>query len=89
MYNCIRWFLLHVLPKGLMRIRHFGFLANRCRQAKLAQIRTTLAQGDQQTDCAEIDVEAACSFAGYTCLECRISRLRVIGSLAPLRFEGG
>ena len=29
----IRRFLLHVLPKGFMRIRHFGFLANRCRNA--------------------------------------------------------
>jgi hypothetical protein len=32
----VRRFLLHVLPKGLMRIRHFGFLANRCRREKLA-----------------------------------------------------
>ena len=28
----IRRFLLHVLTKELMRIRHYGFLANRCRQ---------------------------------------------------------
>ena len=27
----IRRFLLHVLPQGFMRIRHFGFLANRSR----------------------------------------------------------
>jgi hypothetical protein len=26
----IRRFLLHILPPGLMRIRHYGFLANRC-----------------------------------------------------------
>jgi len=31
----IRRFLLHVLPKGLVRIRHFGFLANRCRHQKI------------------------------------------------------
>lgn len=35
-------FLLHVLPKGLRRIRHFGFLANACRAAKLARIRAAL-----------------------------------------------
>jgi hypothetical protein len=28
----VRRFLLHVLPKGLMRVRHFGFLANRSRE---------------------------------------------------------
>jgi putative transposase/transposase-like zinc-binding protein len=32
----IRRFLLHVLPKGLVRIRHFGFLANRCRRLKIS-----------------------------------------------------
>ena len=38
----IRRFLLHILPKGFMRIRHYGFLANRCRQQKLEQIRASL-----------------------------------------------
>jgi hypothetical protein len=37
----IRRFLLHVLPQGFMRIRHFGFLANRAKQA-LAQCRKLL-----------------------------------------------
>ena len=40
----VRRFLLHVLPKGFMRIRHFGFLANRCRRDKLEQIRKCLAE---------------------------------------------
>src|SRR5208283_5211665 len=31
----LRRFLLHVLPKGLVRIRHFGFLANRRRATLL------------------------------------------------------
>ena len=39
----IRRFLLHVLPNGLMRVRHYGFLANRCRAGKLKQIRQCLA----------------------------------------------
>lgn len=38
----VRRFLLHVLPKGLMRVRHYGFLANRCRRAHLAQIQRRL-----------------------------------------------
>ena len=35
----IRRFLLHVLPKGFVRIRHFGILAGRNRTAKLNQCR--------------------------------------------------
>ncbi len=38
----IRRFLLHVLPDGFRRIRHFGFLANTHRRAKLALIRGLL-----------------------------------------------
>jgi hypothetical protein len=38
----IRRFLLHTLPKGFRRIRHFGFLANACRASKLDRIRTAL-----------------------------------------------
>ena len=38
----IRRFLLHVLPPGFQRIRHYGFLANRYRKAKLAVCRRLL-----------------------------------------------
>jgi hypothetical protein len=38
----IRRFLLHVLPKGFMRIRHFGFLANRAKKHALPQCRKLL-----------------------------------------------
>jgi hypothetical protein len=39
----LRRFLLHVLPSGLVRIRQFGFLANRVRKSKLELCRTLLA----------------------------------------------
>ena len=35
----IRRFLLHSLPKGFVRIRHYGFLANRNRKEQLKAIR--------------------------------------------------
>ena len=39
----IRRFLLHVLPDGFHRIRHYGFLANGHRATKLALCRRLLA----------------------------------------------
>ncbi len=39
----IRRFLLHTLPDGFHRIRHYGFLANGHRRAKLAHCRQLLA----------------------------------------------
>ena len=39
----MRRFLLHVLPSGFQRIRHYGFLANRYRAVKLARCRQLLA----------------------------------------------
>jgi DNA-directed RNA polymerase subunit RPC12/RpoP len=38
----LRRFLLHVLPKGLVRIRHFGLFANRRRETALARCRQLL-----------------------------------------------
>src|SRR6185369_15412137 len=38
----IRRFLVHVLPKGFVRIRHFGFMANYQRSASLDQCRQRL-----------------------------------------------
>ncbi len=39
----IRRFLLHILPAGFVRIRQFGFLANRARRKKLALCRSLLS----------------------------------------------
>lgn len=38
----IRRFLLHVLPDGFQRIRHYGLLGNRAREGKLARCRQLL-----------------------------------------------
>jgi Putative transposase/Transposase zinc-binding domain len=41
-HEFIRRFLLHVLPRGFMRIRHYGILANRHREPKLRRCRELL-----------------------------------------------
>jgi predicted Zn-ribbon and HTH transcriptional regulator len=53
-HEFIRRFLLHVIPKGLMRVRHFGFLANnskkclsKCRQ--LLGLLPTLPKSPQRS----------------------------------------
>jgi hypothetical protein len=38
----IRRFLLHIVPEHFVRIRHFGFLANRARESKLQRCRQLL-----------------------------------------------
>jgi hypothetical protein len=38
----LRRFLLHVLPRGFVKVRHYGLLANRCREAKLHLCRQLL-----------------------------------------------
>ena len=39
----LRRFVQHILPRGFVRIRQSGFLANKCRTARLAVARTVLA----------------------------------------------
>ncbi len=50
----IRRFLIHVLPKGFHRIRHYGLLASGCRAENLATIRILLAMAapaSKKADC--------------------------------------
>ena len=42
----IRRFLLHSLPTGFVRIRHYGFLANRNRSQNLTAIRLLMGVSD-------------------------------------------
>jgi hypothetical protein len=53
----IRRFLLHTLPDGFHRIRHYGFLANGHRAAKLALCRKLLAAPPAQPTLAPHDEE--------------------------------
>ncbi len=46
----IRRFLLHILPRGFVRIRQFGFLANRARGKKLALCRALLGAPPPSAD---------------------------------------
>jgi len=89
----IRRFLQHVLPKGFMRIRHFGFLANRCRAAKLEQIRQAL--GVLAANEPDSDENSPCEGKAIPCTEampcprCRQRQWRAVALIAPKRFKGG
>ena len=76
----LRRFLLHLLPKGFVRVRTYGFLANRHRAAKLAQCRWAIAQhatttGDESLGdigCAAAEDKLA------RCPACRSGRMTYI-----------
>lgn len=54
-HEFLRRFLLHVLPDGFQRIRHYGFLANGHRRAKLGLIRKLLAVSPAVPDTSRAD----------------------------------
>lgn len=83
----IRRFLLHVLPKGLMRIRHYGLLANRCRRQKLAQIRDLLGQ-TEATDAPDAAGRESPP-ESWPCPRCHRGQLRTVAVLEPVRLSGG
>jgi hypothetical protein len=41
-HELLRRFLLHILPRGFVRIRHYGLLANRSRKERIARCRQLL-----------------------------------------------
>jgi len=53
----IRRFLLHVLPKGFVRIRHYGFLANRCKKENIKKCRKLLGLSSELPERVEKSVE--------------------------------
>jgi putative transposase/transposase-like zinc-binding protein len=54
----LRRFLLHVTPPGLCRIRHYGFLSNRCKKERLPHCRALLGQAPPATVTAVLTVVA-------------------------------
>jgi hypothetical protein len=74
----IRRFLLHVLPQGMVRIRQFGFLANRVRQSKLEQCRTLLAVRQVPVSAGSDDGADPTLPDAHACPVCKLGRLIVI-----------
>jgi putative transposase/transposase-like zinc-binding protein len=82
----LRRFLLHVVPDGFVRIRHFGLLANSCRTAALAQCRALLAQPLPPSVPPESARDLMLRVTGIDiarCLVCQQGLLRQLESLAP------
>lgn len=82
----IRRYLQHVLPKGLMRIRHYGLLANRCRRQASAQIDIALSSEVPTTPPAT-DVPAQ-PFTGMPCAACGRGWMVIVGELPRGRDPG-
>jgi len=84
----IRRFLLHVLPRGFMRIRHYGLQANRDRQKRLTQCRQLIGQSELITKEAESVEEMMLRLTDIdisTCPKCQTGKLRQTQCLLPVR----
>jgi hypothetical protein len=81
----LRRFLLHVLPTGFVRIRHYGFLANRCRREKVPRCTQLIANASGTPPCpsvaTSIDREAGAS--PTRCPQCGEGSMVIIEKLAP------
>jgi hypothetical protein len=75
----IRRFLMHVLPGGFMRIRHYGWLANCCRAKMLKTIRKLLGTSEAEPGPEDEESEPE----GWLCPECHEGILRVIDQIQP------
>lgn len=80
----VRRFLLHILPTGIKRIRHYGVLASACKPVRLAQARAALAMPPPN----QAAVESAADFMRRVtnvevmhCPCCAAGRLRVVQTL--------
>jgi Putative transposase len=79
----IRRFLLHTLPDGFHRIRHYGFLANRHRADKLALCRKLLGEPAldpirERTECQQLATDRC------PCCGRRMEQIGVVLRTAPV-----
>src|SRR5215469_7010761 len=82
----IRRFLLHVLPKGFVKVRHFGFLANRCRRDSVPLCRQLLATSSiVPADLAPHDSDSNEPEANTVerCPRCKVGSMRLLEILVP------
>lgn len=73
----IRRLLMHILPSGFMRIRHYGLLANRCRKRALAVIRQILCAPQKAKE------QRSQKEAPKICPRCHKGRLIPTGPIRP------
>ena len=68
----LRRFVQHILPRGFVRIRQSGFLANTCRTARVPLARTLLATPPPSTAATDIAAPAteAPTCTTWTCPRC-------------------
>jgi hypothetical protein len=90
----IRRFLLHVVPKGFVRIRHYGLLANRHREEKLALSRQLLGSEKKgqvgKTEVAKGEEEGQSRTEPWQrCPVCQEGVMEVVGPLEPQRQQIG
>jgi len=65
----LRRFLLHVLPRGFVRIRFYGFLAHR-RRANLLPLCQQLLRHHPQSDPSPASQSTAAAITGFRCPHC-------------------
>ena len=86
----LRRFLLHTLPTGFQRIRHFGFLANRHRKAKLSLCRQLLLPPVVQLLPATTQTRPLLDFLTknkpVTCPHCGLGTMVRVGILPAYRW---
>jgi hypothetical protein len=78
----IRRFLLHILPPGFVKIRHFGFLANRNRSVQLDLCRKLLAATEPAEPPAGLLTVQQKRAAERRCPTCQIGTLRIVEHLS-------
>ena len=79
----IRRFLIHTLPRGLHRIRHYGLFANARRELNLQRARQLLEIDAESHDDLDHELEAG-SPQWLRCPACGAS-MRVIDTFQPSR----
>ena len=83
-HEFIRRFLMHVLPKGFHRIRHYGLLANANRADNITLARQLLGVPDPAPSCDEGDgAQEGLEHEQWNACPCCGGRMIIVETFAP------
>lgn len=91
----VRRFLLHELPTGFARIRHFGFLGNNVKTKRLGKIRKAIGLSDKKTPAKRLIKDTRQLMLALTgidiavCPACKVGKLQKVSEFDGVCRKAG
>jgi len=79
----VRRFLLHVLPRGFVRTRHYGLLANASRRSSVELCRSLMPATAEKSQPQAVSETTSAAVCKESCLKCSVGTMVRMQTFRP------